>query len=308
MQDWWQQTFPTGRQNLTIKDAAGRRVSIAYGAAGAGAPVLLLHGAGSWSYSWRQNVQPLSEKLRVICIDAKGYGFSEATPPPEVAGHQVGELAQIIRALSDQPVTLAAESLGALTALAVAQAYPALVERLILINVPIYPQELPNWSMRALSQLPLPLLQWLDDWRVLHPFSPVVEYLTRLVRHEVVLDPASVTDEEIYWLTYPYLHRRGVLTQFATDLQQSAEQIRLCLAGQPNLISCIQQQLPQTHCPTLVLWGDQDQWFPVADGQRLAQQLPNARFQLIPNCGHVASSGNPAAVNAAILAFLGSER
>ena len=304
MQDWWQQTFPTGRQSLKITDAAGRPVTIAYGEAGTGAPILLLHGAGSWSYSWRQNVRPLSQHLRVICIDAKGYGFSEAAPPPEIAGHQVAELAQIIPALSNRPVTLAAESLGALTALAVAQSHPELIDRLIVINVPIFPKELPNWGMRALSQVPLPLLQWADDWRILQPFSPIVEHLTRLVRQEVVIDPASITDEEIYWLTYPYLHRRGVLTQFATDLQQSAEQIRLCLQQRPNLISSIQQKLPQTHCPTLVLWGDQDQWFPVADGQRLAQQLPNAQFQLIPNCGHVASSGNPEALNAAILAFL----
>lgn len=307
MQDWWQQTFPAGRQTLKIRDLGGRSVAIAYGEAGVGAPLLLLHGVGSWSYSWRHNIWPLSQQRRVICLDAKGYGFSEAIPPPETAGHQVEELRQMIQAISDEPVALAAESLGALTALAVAQAHPGLIERLIVINVPIFPRQLPSWGMRTLSQIPLPLIEWLDDWRVLQPFSPAVEWLTRLVRQEVVLDPASITDEEIYWLTYPYLHRRGALTQFASDLQQAAEQIQRCLAQQPNLISQIQQDLPQIACPTLVLWADQDQWFPPADGQLLAQRLPNAQFQLIPNCGHVASSGNPAALNAAILAFLQAE-
>lgn len=304
IQDWWQQTFPNGRQRLEIADSLGQLVNIAYGEAGTGAPLLLLHGVGSWSYSWRDNIQPLSQQHRVICVDAKGYGFSEAAPLPETVGHQVHELAQIIQALSDQPVTLAAESLGGLTALALAQAHPDLIDRLIVINVPIFPKELPNWGMRALSQIPLPLIQWLDDWQILQPLSPVVEYWTRLVRHEVVLDPASITDEEIYWLTYPYLHRRGALTQFAVDLQQAAEQIQLCVQRRPNLISQIQQQLPEITAPTLVLWADQDQWFPASDGERLCQQLPNAQFQLIPNCGHVASSGNPTALNAAILEFL----
>ncbi|MBW4463946.1 MAG: alpha/beta hydrolase [Pegethrix bostrychoides GSE-TBD4-15B] len=304
IQDWWQQTFPSGCQRLEIADSAGRPVTIAYGEAGTGAPLLLLHGLGSWSYSWRHNVQPLSQQHRVICVDAKGYGFSEAAPLPETAGHQVDELAQIIQALSDQPVTLAAESLGGLTALAAAQSYPALIDRLIVINLPIFPKELPNWGMRVLSQLPLPLIQRVDDWRMLQPCAPIVEYLTRLVRAEVVLDPASITDAEIYWLTYPYLHRRGTLTQFAVDLQQAAEQIQLCGQRQPNLISQIQRQLPEITAPTLVLWADQDQWFPASDGERLCQQLPNAQFQLIPNCGHVASSGNPAALNAAILNFL----
>lgn len=306
--DWWHQ-FPTGRQQITIAAANGQPVQIAYGQAGAGRPLLLLHGVGSWSYNWRHNIFVLAEQFQVICLDAKGYGFSTTSPLPELPGHQVTELVRTIKALDEQgvccpPVAIAAESLGALTALAAAQSHPDLIDRLVLINVPIFPHELPSWGMRALASLPPDLIQWIDQAQILRPFTPIVEYLTYLIRQEVVVDTASVTQEELYWLTYPYLYRRGVLTQFTVDLQDAAREIRACLQGQPSLIGQIQQKLSQTACPTLVMWADCDQWFPVEDGHRLTQELPNAQFRLIPNCGHVASSGNPEVVNAAIAQFL----
>jgi pimeloyl-ACP methyl ester carboxylesterase len=278
-------------------------VTIAYGEAGTGLPLLLLHGLGSWSWNWRCNIEPLSQHYRVICIDAKGYGFSETSPLPETAGHQIIELVRLIRALSDQPVTIAAESLGALTALAVAEAHPELIQQLILINVPLFPQQLPSWGMRALTIVPLTWVEWVDKSRLLRWFAPLVLQLTRLVRQEVVVDTSTITDAEIEQLTYPYLYRTGTLTQFAADLQLAADEIERYQAGEPNLISMIQSDLARVACPTLILWSDCDRWFPVQDGKRLHQLLPAAQFQIIPNCGHVASSGNPAAVNAAILSF-----
>lgn len=299
--DWWQQHFPDGRKTLTIADASDRDVSIAYGEVGTGKPLFLLHGLGSWSYNWRCNIQPLAQYFRVICVDAKGYGFSETPPLPETAGHQVTELARIITALGDTPVLIAAESLGALTALALAQSQLQLVGRLVLINVPVFPKQLPSVGMQLLSALPLELVQWVDRRQLARPLTPLVQEITRWVRREVVVDPDAITDEEIYWLTYPYLHLPGTLTQFAADLQLAAREIDRLNQNQPNLISTIQQNLAHTHCPTLILWSDCDRWFPPADGERLRDRLPNAQLQVISNCGHVASSGNPAAVNAAII-------
>ncbi|HEY9643464.1 MAG TPA: alpha/beta hydrolase [Coleofasciculaceae cyanobacterium] len=305
IENWWQVTFPSGQQTLVIEEANGQQVAIAYGEVGSGQPLLLLHGIGSWSYNWRSCIEPLARSFRVICIDAKGYGFSEASAIPETVGHQVVELARIMQSLSDQPVILAAESLGALTALAVAQRYPDLIERLIVINVPIFPKRLPSVGMRSLSYLPLSLVQWLDQRQLMRLFAPVVQQVTRLIRREVVLDPQSITSDEIYWLTYPYLHLPGTLTQFAADLKLAAREIDRLHRQQPNLISAIQQALPTILCPTLVLWADQDRWFPLEDGVLLEDCLPHARLQILPNCGHVASSTNPAAVSQAILAFCG---
>ena len=69
---WWRANFPLGKQSLTIADANGYPVKIAYGEVGSGKPLFLLHGIGSWSYNWRNSIKPLSQYFRVTCFDAKG--------------------------------------------------------------------------------------------------------------------------------------------------------------------------------------------------------------------------------------------
>ncbi|MBV8882893.1 MAG: alpha/beta hydrolase [Chroococcidiopsidaceae cyanobacterium CP_BM_RX_35] len=304
MQDWWQATFPQGRQTLTIPDASGQPVSIAYGEKGQGKPLLLVHGIGSWSYSWRHCINPLSQYFRVICFDAKGHGFSAKPEYVEQPGHQVVELERIIRTVCDEPAIVVAESLGALASLAVIQAQPELFTRLVLINVPIFPIRLPNQGMRSLSYLPLELIQLIDRLRLAFLFSPLVRAIVRVERREVLVDWSGVTPEEVYWITYPYVYLPGSVAKLTEELQLAAREIELLQQNQLNLISKIQGKLATISCPTLILWGDQDRWFPATDGEKLRDCIPNSRLQILHNCGHDASAGCPAAVNAAILEFL----
>lgn len=302
--DWWQRTFPKGRQTLVIEDAGGERVAIAYGEKGTGRPLILLHGIGSWSYSWRYCVEPLSQQFRVICVDAKGHGYSQSSFKGDSKGHQIIELERIVRSLTDEPAILVGESMGALIALAMVGNTPELCDRLVLINIPIFPKQLPSLGMRLLSAFPLDVVKLADQMQLVRPFAPLVREVTRIARREVVHDPSKITVEEIYWLTYPYVEFPGTITRFAADLQQAAEEINAYLKHNDGLIAQIQQRFDRVTCPTLILWGECDRWFPVEDGKQLQARLPNAQLQVIPNCGHNASGCSPDAVNEAILAFL----
>ncbi|ARV58690.1 alpha/beta hydrolase [Nostocales cyanobacterium HT-58-2] len=305
MKDWWQETFPKGRQNLIITDANGYPVKIAYGEKGTGKPLFLLHGVGSWSYNWRHSVQPLSQQFRVICYDAKGYGFSEKpVSRREQSGHQIIELERIILSLCDEPVVLVAESLGALIALGLAQANPELIARLVVLNVPIFPQRLPHWGMWLLSQIPLEIVQAIDSFRLAHLFAPVVREIMAIERRGVLYDPSILTQEDVYWITYPYTEISGTLTKVSEELQIAAREIEHLQTNKPSFISQLQNNLGAITCPTLILWGEHDSWFPASDGEKLRQRLPNARLQILPDCCHDASSGASEAVNAAILHFL----
>jgi len=93
----------------------------------------MVSGAG---YNWRHSVEPLAQYFRVICFDAKGYGFPKNLYRENTI--IIIELERIISALCDQPAVVVAESLGALVSLAVAQAYPQLLSRLVVVNVPIF--------------------------------------------------------------------------------------------------------------------------------------------------------------------------
>lgn len=303
MQDWWQATFPAGRQTLTIIDAQGQPVAIAYGEKGTGQPLVLVHGTASWSYSWRDLIDGLAQHFRVICFDAKGHGYSQTGESDEVVGHQVIELARVLQGLCDRPAVLVSQSLGALAALAVAEQHPELVAQLVVINVPIFPRRLPTWSMQWMAHLPLGLIQWSDRLRLARFVAPLIRKTVQFARREVMVDPTAITPEEVYWITYPYIEFPGTISQFAIDMRQAAREIQALLKGQPNCIQPIQQDLSAIACPTLILWGEQDRWFPASNGQELHARLPNSQLHIIPNCGHDAAAGCPDAISEAILAF-----
>ncbi|MCL1469180.1 alpha/beta fold hydrolase [Argonema antarcticum] len=305
MQDWWKATFPKGRQTLRITDANGHAVSIAYGEKGTGKPLFLVHGIGSWSYNWRYSVEPLSQYFRVICFDAKGYGFSEKPVSREKPDHQIIELERIMRALClDEPAVVVAESLGALASLAVAEDYPKLVARLVVINVSIFPKGLPHWGMLLLSQMPLELLETIDYGRMTYLLAPLVREIMAIERRSVLFDPSKLTELDSYWMSYPFIELSGTVTKVAEDLQIAAREIRHLQENKPNLISKIQNNLERIKCATLILWGKEDSWFPYSDGEKLRDRIPGSKLKILQNCNHDASSGSPDAVNAAVLQFL----
>lgn len=305
MKDWWQSQFPQGRQSLIITDANGYPVRIAYGEKGTGKPLFFFHGAGSWSYNWRYSIPPLSKYFRVICFDAKGYGFSEKPlSRREQNGHLVIESERIIRTLCDEPVVIVAESLGGLVALALAQEYPELIARLVVVNVPIFAQRLPHWAMWLLSQIPLEIVQTIDTLRVTQMFAPVVREVMAIERRGVLFDPSMLTQEDVYWMTYPLIEFPGTLAKISEELQIAIRQIEHLQSNKPNLLGKIQNNLHNIQCPTLILWGEQDSWFPASDGVKLHQLIKNAKLKILPNCCHDASSGANEAVNKAIIEFL----
>ncbi|BAZ05755.1 alpha/beta fold hydrolase [Calothrix sp. NIES-3974] len=305
MSDWWYKTFPEGRKNVIIQDANDYPVQIAYGEAGTGVPVFLLHGVGSWSYNWRCSVKPLSPYFRVICCDAKGYGFSEKPlSRREQPGHQVVELARVIESLCDEPVVIVAESLGALTAIAVTQTYPHLVSRLVVVNVPIFANRLPHWGMSLLAKTPLEVIHAVDTLRLPYLFAPLVREIMAIERRNLLHDPKSLTAEDIYWITYPYIELPGTLTKVAEELQIAIREIEKYQAGKPNWLQTIQSRLSSIKIPVLILWGENDTWFPHYHGLKLHQCLPNSDLHILPRCGHDTSFDASELVNQKILSFL----
>jgi pimeloyl-ACP methyl ester carboxylesterase len=57
-------------------------------------------------------------------------------------------------------------------------------------------------------------------------------------------------------------------------------------------------------CPTLILWGEADQWLPIDGGYRLRDRIPSARFQAVAGSGHLMQEDAPEAIVGALLRFL----
>lgn len=121
--------------------------------AGAGPPLLLLHGWPQHWWCWRNLIPRLAEHYRVLAPDLRGWGWSEA-PPGDYAK---ATFAADVLALMDQEglerVRIMGSDWGAYTAFLLALDHPARVERLVALDVA------PPWVGRPQARhLALPLL------------------------------------------------------------------------------------------------------------------------------------------------------
>jgi pimeloyl-ACP methyl ester carboxylesterase len=97
---------------------------IYYQEAGAGQPLVLLHGMSSCAEAWYQQFEAFSPYFRVVAYDSVNHGHSANSPRDRPEPDRADELAGFLHALGlDRPI-IAGNSMGALTALRWAVRYP----------------------------------------------------------------------------------------------------------------------------------------------------------------------------------------
>ena len=122
-------------------------VDLHYISAGAGEPVILLHGGQGDYRSWEPQMAELSRYYRVISYSRR-YNFPNQNPQTATdhsAKTEAADLRALIKALRLKRVNLIGTSMGAATALTFAIDNPRMVRRLIIADRP---------SLRGLSDFP----------------------------------------------------------------------------------------------------------------------------------------------------------
>ena len=261
---------------------------------GTGEPVLLIHGFGASSYSWRHVIEPLAQNNRVITVDLKGFGDS---PKPRDDAYSVYEQARLVRNFileNDlQNLHIVGHSYGGGVALAVSiylsASNPGLQKSLVLIDSVAYPQELPGF----VKILATPVLGPLITYAVPNTFQ--VKNLLQKVYFNDDLIPQEAIDHYAADLGKPdakYALLTSVRQILPTDLQQFSE----------NYASLT--------IPTLIIWSREDEIVPLAVGKRLHENLPNSRLVIMSDVGHAVQEEKPALLLPHLRNFLeaGSQR
>lgn len=111
-----------------------------YSSVGIGQPIILIHGYLSSSQYWHGVVPELSRRHRVITIDLLGFGDS---PKPRSSNYSLEDHANAVRktiqhVIGNEPCVLVGHSMGALVSGKIATDEPKRVERLVLLNMPIF--------------------------------------------------------------------------------------------------------------------------------------------------------------------------
>ena len=114
--------------------------SIAKKTYGSGQPVLLLHGfAGSHKHWNKVIINIPQDKFHIIAPDSIGFGISDK---PSKLSYDIDDhsmpLAKNILKEINEPIILVGHSMGAMIALRIAKLHPGKVNKLVLINPPIF--------------------------------------------------------------------------------------------------------------------------------------------------------------------------
>jgi pimeloyl-ACP methyl ester carboxylesterase len=263
-------------------------LALAADIAGAGPPLVCLHGFAATRYTWRHLVAPLASRATVIRLDLKGFGDS---PKPRDGAYTVADhaaaVAAYLRVHDLRDVILVGHSFGGIVARAVTLgldgAEAARVRALVLIGTPGPPQPLPEFIrlLRTRGLGPLGL-------RALPP-RVLVRQILATTYHDQRRIPADAVAAYARVLRDPGTRRAIVET--ARHLDPAA------LDGLLQASATIRQ-------PTLCLWGRHDRLVPLAAGERLARALPDARLVVIDDAGHGPHEETPAAVVSAVPGFL----
>ena len=105
--------------------------------AGAGDPVVLLHGSGGGLHSWAPVAERLAGTYELWMPARRGYGPSDAPPGRKSFRDEVGDLSAVIDA-AGQPVHLVGGSYGATLALHAAAAEPGRLRSLAVFEPPLF--------------------------------------------------------------------------------------------------------------------------------------------------------------------------
>jgi 4,5:9,10-diseco-3-hydroxy-5,9,17-trioxoandrosta-1(10),2-diene-4-oate hydrolase len=257
----------------------GRRIH--YLDAGSGPVVVFLHGSGNGAcgYSnFKGNYPALVEAgYRCILPDLVGFGYSDK--PDDVdypLSFFVECLKQTLDVIGVDRCTLLGNSLGGAVALGFALEHPRQVERLVLM-APGGLNDLPDYlAMPGMAAM----------FATFNSGTPLTfERMKAFFIEAFVVNPACVDDEL-------------VRERFALMKLQNPQVMKTLKV--PNLTA----RLPGITCPTLALWGLNENMMPDSGILRLAKGLPDCRLVLVPRCGHWVMIEHRELFNRTVIDFL----
>ncbi|HEX6228305.1 MAG TPA: alpha/beta fold hydrolase [Solirubrobacterales bacterium] len=227
---------------------------------GGGPDVLLIGGLGDPAEAWQAQLDGLADRYRLTAFDNRGAGRTALGDGPLSSATMADDAAALLRALEVPSAHVAGFSMGSSIAQELALRHPELVRSLVLVSAYARPDAL----VRSIF----------DFWRWMPNGAP---------------SDRAFYEAFFTWVYTPRAHDEGLVESIVEEglafpHQQSEEgflaQVDAC-AGHDTA-----DRLPQIAAPTLVISGEQDVLFPPRFGEFIAEQIPGARFDLLPGQAH----------------------
>lgn len=233
-------------QKRTAIEVDGHDLEMAYRDEGSGEPVVFIHGVPTWSFLWRRVAPPLADDYRVVVPDLVGYGNSSRHDGFDRSIRtQEGAVEDLLDALDLGSVTVVAHDIGGGVALRLAS-HTDRIERLVLSNAACYD----SWPVEFVANLGLPGTARMDP----DEFEGQLDFAFDDGSYGEA-DPKFVAGMKAPWL------REGGQRALA----------RAAVATNTNHTTEI--EYGAIDADLLCLWGADDVMQPIAQGERLVEDI-----------------------------------
>ena len=257
-------------------------IKLHYQEKGEGTPLVLIHGYGSSTYTWRDVFVPLSENFRVIAVDLKGFGFSEKPDGDYTRNAQAVLVQKFLDKLKIEKAHFAGSSMGGEVSLNVALQSSERVESLILVDSSGVKSVKGSGSTPSRFEVPF-------VGRAFVALALLSDNLVRTSLERSYFDDSKVTKELVETYHLPLQTNNGqraaVYTQQQWDLYP------------------IEDDLSKVKVPTLIIWGEEDFVTPLEGGKKMNASMEDSKLVVFENCGHLPAEEMPKRTVEEILKF-----
>lgn len=262
----------------------GRHVRLARSGAGAGPPVVLLHGYPESLQIWSAVAPLLALRREVFAFDWPGMGASDEWPGGAAPTHMANRLVELLDAWNIGAASIVAMDMGGQAALSAAILHPARVHALVVMNSLVMPDAPTSWEIRVLREL-----GW-NRLLIRHAAPLVFRRAERTFLPRGMRLPAELrADFRAHFL-------RTEVRRFVA---------RMC-AGYQGALPRLATRYAEITRPTLALWGRNDRHFPPVHAHRLHAAIPGSRLAIIEDGEHWMALHRAEEVAARIEEFLTS--
>jgi len=251
-------------------------ISIAYSDEGTGLPIVFLHAFPLNRTMWATQEKALSSQFRIITIDLRGHGESDAPLWRYTLDQSADDVSTLLDHLGIQRALFVGLSMGGYILFAFYRKHAARVKGLVLADT------------RAQADT--------EEGR---------DGRFRMAQTAYKKGPSAIADLMIPKLLSPQtIEKRPDLVQQVRAMIEN-NQISgiagdlMAMAERPDSVPL----LSQITCPAQIIVGELDQATPPSDAKLMADQIPNASLAVVPRAAHLANLEQPEAFNQIIAIF-----
>lgn len=283
-------TIPDPLKNIiTEKFISVDGCRVRYLQAGAGPPLILVHGLLGYAFSWRFNIAALSQRATVYALDLPGTGFSGRVPKQGAGLHATAEqLIGFMQAIGIRSATLLGSSQGGAIVMvaAIRAAENGISIHKLILSSPVNP-----WSLQGTYLASVLGKAWgAGCFRLLAPcLWPMHRYFLARMYGDVSRIAPGTVEGYRKPLAVP-----GTLNHLLGRVEHWAEELKAL----EHTIS----NLPKI--PVLLIWGSHDRAVYLTSANELLARIPQARLVTIESAGHLPYEEMPEEFNRAVLEFL----